>query len=159
MATEPTKIPLFRIDYDGQWFHDGAPIRRHELARLFAAKGLRIDPEGGYWLQSPESRYPVAVEDVPFIIVDYDISAPGPDQVITLRTNMDEHIVLGIDSALELRPEPRGGMVVPYVNVRSGLYARLNRAVYYKLVAAGREEHGKITIRSAGKDHLLGSTT
>ena len=159
MPRELTENPLFRIDYNGQWFHDGEPIRRPELARLFAAKGLRQEGDGAYWLQSPESRYPVTVEDVPFVVVDYDIENPGRDQVITLKSSLGETVALGQDKTFELRPEPRGGSIVPYIAVRQGLFARLNRPVYYKLVALAREEDGKMVIRSCGINHNLGLLT
>lgn len=146
------KNPLFRIDYDGVWFHDGAEIKRPALAKLFADKGLRIDADGQYWLSSPESRYPVTVEDVPFIIVDYDMR--GDD--IDLIGNMGDVVPLGADHVLELRPEPRGGVMVPYVNVRAGLYARISRAVFYKLVARAVPEHDRITLNSRGICHILG---
>lgn len=156
MVRTPTENPLFRIDYDGQWFHDGDPIRRHELARLFASKGLRREDDGSYWLQSPESRYPVRVEDVPFIIVDYDIENPGAHQVIRLKTSMDDRIVLGAQNTFDLRPEPQAGVVVPYIEIRGGLYARVSRAVYYKLVALAEELDGQMVLRSQGIDHVLG---
>lgn len=156
MKRKLTENPLFRIDYDGQWFHDGVPIRRAELARLFATRGLRCEDDGTCWLQSPESRYPVAVEDVPFVIVDYDIENPGPDQSVTLNTNMDEKVVLGPAKTLELRPEPRGGTLVPYIEIRKGLYARINRPVYYKLVALAGEDDSRMMVRSCGANHILG---
>jgi len=159
MKRELTENPLFRIDYDGQWFHDGAPIRRIELARLFATSGLRCEADGTYWLQSPESRYPVAVEDAPFVIVDYDIESPGPEQVILLKTSLGETVTLDVEKALELRTEPRSGATVPYVEIRKGLYARINRPVYYKLVALAGEMDGKMVLRSGGVNHILGIVT
>lgn len=156
MTMNPTEKALFRIDYDGRWFHDGGEIKRAALAKLFSDRGLRVDDTGGYWLQSPESRYPVEVEDVPYVIVDYDIQNPGPGQSVTIITNMGESVVLDADHRLELRAEPRGGAVVPYLDIRYGLYARVGRAVYYKLVALADHHHDKITLRSRGVDHDLG---
>jgi hypothetical protein len=146
------KNPLFRIDYDGRWFHDGDEIKRPALAKLFADKGLRVDEQGQHWLSSPESRYPVTVEDVPFIIVDYDIKEDGID----LTGNMGDVVLLGPDHVLELRAEPRGGVVVPYVNVRAGLYARMSRAVFYKLVEHATPDHDKMILNSRGICHILG---
>lgn len=150
MTTQPTeKEADFRIDFNGRWFHGGAEIKRHELARLFATKGLRTDGQGVYWLQSPEEHYPVTVEDVPFIVVDYDIHNAGKDQSIDLKTNMDHVVTLGPDKVLELR---RG---IPYIQVKNGLYARFSRSVFYNLV---REAEGEmvLTLRSSGMDHILG---
>jgi hypothetical protein len=151
-----TEKPLFRIDYDGQWLHDGAPIRRRELAKLFADKGLRIDESGRYWLQSPEEKYAVEVDDVPFLIIDYDINSPGEDQEIDLKTNMGHVLPLGPEHILELRNEPRSGVRVPYIEVKKGLYARLERAVFYNLIDHAQQDRGRIIIRSRKMDHCLG---
>jgi hypothetical protein len=137
------KKPDFKIAYDGTWYHDGAPIRRAALARLFAGRALKVDEAGRYWLQTPFEKYPVTVEDVPFVIVDYEVK--GGD--IDFRTNMDETVELGPGHGLELRDG------IPYIPVRDGLYARLGRSVYYNLV----ETFGGI-IRSRGTEHVLGET-
>ena len=115
----------FKITRDGTWYHDGAPIKREALAKLFADRALKIDEGGNYWLQTPFEKYPVDVEDVPFVIVDYD----GLD----LRTNMNEHVMLGSETVWELRDG------IPYVEVRDGLFARLGRAVLYNLI----QEYGE----------------
>ena len=131
----------FRIAYDGTWFHNGAPILREALARLFSDRALKIDADGKYWLATPFDQYPVEVEDVPYIIVDFEQTSEG----INFRTNMGETVVLGPEHPLELREE------IPYVEVRSGLYARLSRPVYYNMV----EEFGP-AVQSRGLSHPLG---
>ncbi len=131
----------FKILRNGTWLHNGAPINRKRLAKLFADRALKIDEQGKYWLQTPFEKYPVEVEDVPFVVVDYDES--GGD--IDLRTNMDEIIALGPEHPLELR----GG--VPYIDVRGGLYARVSRAVYYNMI----EAYGA-KIQSRGQVYPLG---
>jgi len=98
----------------------------------------------------------VRIEDVPFVIVDYDIKNPGPDQAIDLTTNMDDIVALGPDHGLELRAEPRGGVPVPYIEIRKGLYARLSRPVYYKLIDLAIPGHGMMILRSRGTDQILG---
>jgi hypothetical protein len=156
MTANPKEKPLFRIDYDGCWYHDGGVIKRKALAKLFADRGLKIDAAGTYWLSSPESKYEVDVEDVPFVVVDYDIQNPGPDQQIDMKTNMDDVVPLGPDHGLELRPEPRGGIPVPYIEIRKGLYARLSRPVYYRLIDLGTRDRDRIILHSRNMDHLLG---
>lgn len=110
----------FKIDRNGVWHHEGSPIKRKALARLFSDRALKIDEAGCYWLQTPYEKYPVEVEDVPYIVVDYEEQG---DKLV-FRTNMDETT----EKPLELRNE------IPYVEVRDGLYARINRAVYYNLI-------------------------
>ncbi len=112
--------PDFKIARDGTWFHEGEAIKREALAKLFSDRALKVDEEGCYWLQTPFEKYPVEVEDVPFVIVDYE----GEAEALTFRTNMDETTT----KRIEMRGE------IPYVEVRDGLYARINRAVYYNLI-------------------------
>ena len=57
-----------RIDRTGQWFHEGSPIGRIELVRLFATV-LNKDAGGNYWLETPVEKGRIQVEDVPFMAV------------------------------------------------------------------------------------------
>ena len=131
----------FKIAYDGTWFHDGARIQREALAKLFSDRALTVDEEGQYWLQTPFEKYPVEVEDVPYVIIDYQRNEGG----LELITNMEEVITVGPDHPIELREE------IPYVEVRDGLYARIGRSVYYNLI----EEFGP-TLESNGHSYKLG---
>lgn len=112
--------PDFKIDRNGTWYHEGAPIKREALAKLFSDRALKMDEDGNYWLSTPFEKYPVEVEDVPYVAVDY-VEEGGK---LTFRTNMHETT----DKKIEMRGE------IPYVEVRDGLYARVSRAVYYNLV-------------------------
>lgn len=113
-----------------------------------AGKGLSIDENGVYWLKSPEARYRVEVEDVPFIITRYDIH----NQDIDLYTNFDEQIPLGPDRKLTLREEPRHNVSVLYAEVRKGLWARFATQVYNQFVTdIMTEQNGDMTIFSRGQ--------
>ena len=50
-----------RIRKDGVWFHEGTPIGREALVRLFSTV-LRLDPDG-YHLVTPVEKMKIAVED------------------------------------------------------------------------------------------------
>lgn len=131
----------FKIMRDGTWFHDGAEIKRAALAKLFADRALVVDEAGKYWLKTPYEQYPVEVEDVPFVIVDYDVSA----NAVSMKTNMDEHFEINQNTMWELRDG------IPYVEVRAGLFSRLGRSVLYNLI----EEFGQ-EFESGGKAFALG---
>lgn len=49
-----------RIARDGTWYHEGDPIRRPELVRLFASV-LRRDDAGDFWLVTPVERGRIVV--------------------------------------------------------------------------------------------------
>ena len=128
-----------RIAADGTWFHDGGPIGRKELVRLFAGVLMR-DDAGDYWLKTPAEQARIQVEDVPFIGVELTVTGRGRDQALTLRTNVDDTVTLDADHPLHIVTNRGTGAPRPYVTVRDGLDARLTRSVYYELVDLGTGE-------------------
>ena len=58
------------IRRDGLWMHEGSPIGRKELVRLFSTV-LRRDPDG-YFLVTPVEKMRITVEDAPFHAVRVD---------------------------------------------------------------------------------------
>jgi len=128
-----------RIAEDGTWYHQGAPIRRLPLVKLFASV-LRCEPDGTYWLVTPAERGRIVVDDVPFIAVEMTVTGKGRAQILSFRTNLDDtaeadesHPIRVVTD--EVTSEPR-----PYVMIRPGLEARLVRSVFYQLVELGAEE-------------------
>ncbi len=115
-----------RIDRSGQWWHQGAPMTRHNLVVLFARQLVRAD-DGAYWLQTPAEKGLITVEDLPFVVT----ASENRDGAVIFTTNCDDTVVLGRDHAL--RMDAVDGEWRPAVHVRAGLWARLSRAVYYDL--------------------------
>ena len=128
-----------RIDRDGTWHYNGSPIGRKELVCLFASV-LHRDDAGDYWLITPAEAGRVQVEDVPFIAVELFTSGGGRDQVLSLRTNVDEIVTVDDAHPLRVVVHPETGEPSPYVTVRERLEARIARSVYYELVDLGVEE-------------------
>ena len=129
------------IDADGWWYHAGTRFipERFKMMQFFA-KLLKRDTDGQYWVVTPVDRVRVDVADVPFIIVGMSIEGRDADAVISFRTNLDEIVTLGPDHALRLPAAGADGVAVPYVHVRDGLEARLNRSVYYELINHCQEQ-------------------
>ena len=115
-----------RIARDGTWFHEGAPIRRPAMVRLFAGL-LRREADGRHVLVTPVEKLDIAVEDAPFVAVEARSEGEGRDRRIAFRLNTDEPIVAGPEHGLHLV----GGR--PYLTVRDGLEAAIARPVYYEL--------------------------
>ncbi|MBN9433721.1 MAG: DUF1285 domain-containing protein [Bosea sp.] len=84
-----------RIDRDGGWHHEGEPILREGLVRLFASV-LRREADGGYVLVTPVEKVAIEVADVPFLAVDLSATASDPP-LITFRTNLGEEVPLDAD--------------------------------------------------------------
>lgn len=145
-----------RIAADGSWYHEGGLISRPALVRLFASV-LQREADDSYWLVTPVERGRIDVDDVPFIIVAAECEGDGRDQMIRLRTNVDDEIILDADHQLVMRHPPDGDDLRPYVMVRSGkegrpgLEGRIARPVFYELAALAVEgPEGQIGVWSAG---------
>ena len=123
------------IRRDGVWVHEGSPIARPRLVRLFSTV-LRRDQDG-YYLVTPVEKLKLTVEDVPFVAVAMTIEGEGADRTVTFRTNVGDTVTAGPDHPITFNrdaAEPQA-VVMPYVEVRRGLKARLSRPVYYDFVA------------------------
>lgn len=119
-----------RIARDGTWYHQGTPITRPAMVRLFSTI-LRRDPER-YVLVTPVECVGIQVEDVPFLAVDVEWSGSGRDQILDFLTNVGDRVAAGAEHPLRFTEQ--NDQPAPYVRVRGGLEARLNRAVFYRLM-------------------------
>ena len=144
-ASRPVRTPVecgdlpFLIRRDGVWMYRGSPITRKELVCLFASV-LRREADGSWWLQTPAERGRIAVEDAPFIAVELDWTGDGRSQTLSFRTNIDEVVTAGPDHPIRVSHDLLTCEPTPYIAVRPGsgklaIEARVNRAVYYELVA------------------------
>lgn len=122
---------FMRIACDGTWFHQGSPIGRRELVKLFSTI-LRRDPDGRFVLVTPVEKLDIIVEDAPFIAVEATTEGEGRDRRIIFRTNTDDLVAAGPDHALRIETAP-DGTPRPYLHVRAGLEALVNRPVFYQL--------------------------
>lgn len=122
------------INRNGEWLYQGEPMARHAVVQLLSSI-LRKD-EDDYFLVTPHEKLKITVEDVPFVVQMMDVEtveSSKRQQKIHFSTQIGDCFTLSPDHALKVvyndRNEP-----APYVHVRAGMYARLNRSVYYQLV-------------------------
>ena len=125
-----------RIAADGSWSYLGSPIGRQALVKLFSSI-LRREIDGNYYLVTPVEKVGITVEEAPFVAVEMKISGDGSDQVVGFRTNVDDTVVVDAAHPLRFAKESGSEALKPYVMVRRGLEAVVNRAVFYDLVDAG----------------------
>lgn len=120
-----------RIARDGTWFHQGSPIGRESMVRLFSTV-LRREADGSHVLVTPVEKLSIDVEDAPFLAVEVKSDGTGRDRTLSFRLNTGDLVTADADHALVMRgtaDAPR-----PYLHVRGGLEALIGRAVYYELV-------------------------
>ncbi|HEX4737626.1 MAG TPA: DUF1285 domain-containing protein [Allosphingosinicella sp.] len=134
---------FMRIARDGIWYHEGSPIGRPAMVRLFSTI-LRREPDGSYVLVTPVEKLDIAVEDAPFIAVEVKSDGEGRDRNLAFRLNNDDLIVAGPAHPLRFAGGEDGPH--PYLHVRGDLEALVARSVYYELaelaLAEGAEPPG-----------------
>lgn len=170
---------------NGEWWHQGAPIPRKRLARLFASL-LKRDGDGQYWVVTPVEKAPVRVAVAPLLAVGLVVDhASTPDQAIGFVTNMGDTFWAGPDNPIwiehgRLGPDHRGrAEPAPLVIVRHGeLYgpgrgpgrgpdrgpglgieALLTRACYYELADLVEQDGAASFVRSRGCRFVLDDGT
>lgn len=128
-----------RIARDGVWYHEGTPIQREALVRLFASI-LRRDEDGDYYLVTPVEKWRIQVDLAPFLAVRLDASGAGQDQVLRMTTNLGDSLTVGPDHPLIVEYPTATGEPIPSVQVRGRLRALLTRAVFLELAELGEEQ-------------------
>ncbi|MEH6727625.1 MAG: DUF1285 domain-containing protein [Hyphomicrobiales bacterium] len=128
-----------RIARDGTWFYLGTPIGRMPLVKLFASV-LRHEDDGQYLLVTPVEKVGLQVDDVPFVGVELDrVRLDDGSDALTLRTNVDDVVVVSQDHPLRFHIDEQTGGFTPYCLIRGRLEARLGRPLLYQLADFGEE--------------------
>ena len=123
-----------RIARDGTWYHDGSPIRRPAMVRLFSTV-LRREPDGRHVLVTPVEKLAIDVEGTAFRAIEMHSEGDGRTRRIAFRLDSGDAVILGSDHPLRLEPTPR-------IVVRHGLEAELARPLYYELAELALAEGG-----------------
>ena len=119
-----------RIARDGTWFHEGSPIRRPAMVRLFSTV-LRRESDGSHVLVTPVEKLVIEVESTAFRAIAMESEGDGRGRRIAFELDSGDAVILGPDHPLRLVPDENGPS--PRLLVRHGLEAELARPVYYEL--------------------------
>ena len=120
-----------RIARDGTWFYLGTPIGRPALVKLFSSILKR---EGdNYFLVTPVEKVGIIVDDAPFVAVDFN-QVNGD---LHFTTQVGDEMVAGPKNPIRIERDKKTGEPAPYVLVRDGLEALIDRKSFYRLVDIG----------------------
>jgi uncharacterized protein len=129
-----------RIGRDGTWHHEGSPIGRPELVRLFSTI-LRREPDGSHVLVTPSEKLEIDVESTAFRAVAMHNEGEGRERRIAFALDSGDAVILGPDNPLRIVETSRGPS--PRIFVRHGLEAELTRPVYYEVAELALGEGSK----------------
>ena len=135
-----------RIDSQGAWWHEGEPILREKLVRLFAS--ILWFEDQRYYLVTPLEKLAIEVVDTPFVVQQMNLV----EAVWVAVSNTGDQFFIGDDHPVELRSYQ--SQLLPYIRVRYDLWARLSRSIYYQWVNLALEQQASpdaaLILRSGG---------
>lgn len=119
-----------KIARDGTWYHEGAPIHRPAMVRLFSTV-LRREPDGSHVLVTPFEKLDIEVESTAFRAVEMQSEGEGRGRRIVFGLDSGDAVMLDAEHPLRILNSDHG--LSPRLAVRHGLEAELSRALYYEL--------------------------
>jgi hypothetical protein len=149
-----------RIASDGNWYHQGRQFQRAALVKLFSSI-LRREGDA-YFLVTPVEKLRIQVDDAPFVATLVECIEEQNRQFIVFTTNIGEPIILDQEHGLRIELDAGSGQLRPYIFLRAGLEALINRSAFYDLVnmavETSRDGHSYLSVTSGGDKFELGRT-
>ena len=122
-----------KIKAKGEWWHEGQLIKRAALLDLFS-KVLWKENEK-FYLKTPVEQIEIEVEDEPLLINQADqIEIDGKTYLQLTTTNQDV-VIVDVDHPIFMREY--AGELRPYVHVRFGMNALIQRQSFYHMINYG----------------------
>ena len=147
-----TSDVAIRIASDGQWYHEGSPIRRERMVKLFSTV-LRVDDDAETgrsetFLVTPQERLRISVDDAPFTAVALERHGAPEAPALVFTTNVGERVVADAAHPITVEYAHPDADPRPYLLVRDRLRALISRAVFLELAEHAEERDGTLGVVS-----------
>ena len=121
------------VKANGEWWHEGQLIKRQALVDLFSS--VLWKEQGTFYLKTPVEQIEIQVEDEPLLINHVDRVEIGQQNYIQLTTTHQDIVIVDEEHPIFMREY--AGELRPYVHVRFGINALIQRAAFLHLVELG----------------------
>jgi hypothetical protein len=121
------------VKANGEWWHEGQLIKRQALVDLFSS--VLWKEQGKFYLKTPVEQIEIQVEDEPLFINQVDVVEIGQQNYIQLITTHQDIVIVDEEHPIFMREY--AGELRPYVHVRFGINALIQRAAFLHLVELG----------------------
>ncbi|WP_089605345.1 DUF1285 domain-containing protein [Acinetobacter piscicola] len=142
------------VKANGEWWHEGQLIKRQALLDLFSK--VLWKEQGKFYLKTPVEQIEIEVEDEPLLVNQIDqIEIDGQNYLQLTTTNQD---VILVDKEHPIFMREFQGDMRPYVHVRFGINALIQRHAFFHLIEYGEllenEQNNTILSIQSGDFHL-----
>ena len=118
---------------NGEWWHEGQLIKRQPMIDLFATVLWKENDK--FYLKTPVEMIEIEVEDEPLFVNQVDQVEINGRIYLQLGTTTQDLIVVDAEHPIFMREYK--GELRPYVHVRFGINALIQRAAFLHLVEMG----------------------
>ena len=135
-----------KVKANGEWWHEGQLIKRQSMIDLFSTV---LWKEGGkFYLKTPVEQIEIEVEDEPLFVSRVEQIQLDGLHYIQLSTTSQDVVIVDQEHPIFMREFD--GELRPYVHVRFGINALIQRASFFHLV-----EMGELMENQQGESILL----
>ena len=135
-----------KVKANGEWWHEGQLIRRQSMIDLFSTVLWKED--GKFYLKTPVEQIEIEVEDEPLFVNQVDQVEINQQTFLQLTTTTQDVVIVDQEHPIFMREFD--GELRPYVHVRFGINALIQRASFFHLV-----EMGELMENQQGESILL----
>ena len=147
-----------QVKANGEWWHEGQLIKRQALLDLFST--VLWKEEGKFYLKTPVEQIEIEVEDEPLLINQVD-QIEIENRLYLQLTTINQDVII-IDETHPIFMRGYAGELRPYVHVRFGINALIQRQSFYHLVNYGslsENEQGETVLTLKSGDLVLHLST
>ena len=122
-----------KVKANGEWWHEGQLIKRQSMIDLFSTVLWKENDK--FYLKTPVEQIEIEVEDEPLFVNDVEQVSIEGQTYIQLKTTTQDIIVVDEQHPIFMREY--FGELRPYVHVRFGINALIQRASFFHLIEMG----------------------
>jgi hypothetical protein len=122
-----------KVFANGEWWHEGQLIKRQSLLDLFSS--VLWKEEGRFYLKTPVEQIEIEVEDEALFVNQVDSAVIAGQKIIQFTTTNQDVIIVDAEHPIFMREF--AGELRPYVHVRWGMNALIQRSVFFHLIEMG----------------------
>lgn len=143
-----------KVKANGEWWHEGQLIKRQALLNLFTK--VLWKEQGKFYLKTPVEQIEIEVEDEPLLVNQVDqVEIDGQTYLQVTTTNQD---ICLVDKEHAIFMREYQGELRPYVHIRFGINALIQRNAFFHLIEYGslleNEQGDTILSLQSGDLHL-----
>ena len=135
-----------KVKANGEWWHEGQLVKRKALINLFST--VLWKEHNKFYLKTPVEQIEIKVEDEPLFVNQVDNVEIEGKNYIQCTTTTDDIIIVDQEHQIFMREYE--GELRPYIHVRFGINALIQRSAFFHLI-----EFGELQEDANGETALL----